>query len=161
MSSGEFRHLVRVSGFDCRGDLQAWVALTKIKGVNRRFALAVLRVLDIDPWERLGYLSEEDISRIDEVIKNPVENGIPVWFLNRRKDVWTGEDKHIVGADLIYVLKRDIDVMKKAKSWKGIRHALGLKVRGQKTRTSGRKGITIGVTKSKKEKAREKARKLG
>jgi len=109
----------------------------------------------------LGYLSEEDISRIDEVIKNPVENGIPVWFLNRRKDVWAGEDKHIVGADLIYVLKRDIDVMKKAKSWKGIRHALGLKVRGQKTRTSGRKGITIGVTKGKKEKAREKARKLG
>ena len=157
MSSEEFRHLVRVSGFDCRGDLQAWVALTKIKGVSRRFALAVLRVLDIDPWQRMGYLSEEDVSRIEEVIKNPVENGIPEWFLNRRKDVWTGEDKHLVGADLRYVLKRDIDIMKKTKSWKGIRHALGLKVRGQKTRTTGRRGLTLGVSKRKKEE--EKARK--
>lgn len=157
MSSGDFRHLVRVSGFDCRGDLQAWVALTKIKGVSRRFALAVLRVLDIDPWQRMGYLSEEDVSRIEEVIKNPVENGIPEWFLNRRKDVWTGEDKHLVGADLSYVLKRDIDIMKKTKSWKGIRHALGLKVRGQKTRTTGRRGLTLGVSKRKKEE--EKARK--
>lgn len=157
MSSGDFKHLVRVSGFDCRGDLQAWVALSKIKGLNKRFALAVLRVLDIDPWQRMGYLSEEDVSRIEEVIKNPVENGIPEWFLNRRKDVWTGEDKHLVGADLSYVLKRDIDIMKKTKSWKGIRHALGLKVRGQKTRTTGRRGLTLGVSKRKKEE--EKARK--
>ena len=37
--------------------------------------------------------------------------------------------------------------MKEIRNWRGIRHALGLKVRGQRTRTSGRSGKAVGVKK--------------
>ncbi|MEM2885380.1 MAG: 30S ribosomal protein S13, partial [Thermoproteota archaeon] len=30
--------------------------------------------------------------------------------------------------------------------WKGLRHSLGLKVRGQRTKTTGREGRTLGVS---------------
>jgi hypothetical protein len=39
--------------------------------------------------------------------------------------------------------------MKKIKTHKGIRHHWGLKVRGQRTKTTGRRGATVGVTKKK------------
>jgi small subunit ribosomal protein S13 len=54
-----------------------------------------------------------------------------------------------VGSDLVLQTKADIDQMKKMKSWKGIRHTYGLKVRGQRTRTTGRKGKAIGVKKKR------------
>ena len=44
-------------------------------------------------------------------------------------------------------VKSDIDFMTDIRSWKGIRHSLGLKVRGQRTRTTGRKGRAVGVAK--------------
>jgi small subunit ribosomal protein S13 len=37
--------------------------------------------------------------------------------------------------------------MKDIRTWKGIRHSLGLKVRGQRTRTTGRSGKAVGVKK--------------
>lgn len=55
----------------------------------------------------------------------------------------------MVGAELIYFVKEDIEREKRIKSWRGVRHALGLKVRGQRTRTTGRLGVTVGVRKKK------------
>jgi small subunit ribosomal protein S13 len=74
--------------------------------------------------------------------------GIPAWALNRRKDPETGSNFHLMGSDLDFVLKADIDRERFVGSWRGIRHSLGLKVRGQRTRTTGRKGRTIGVRKA-------------
>jgi len=71
--------------------------------------------------------------------------GIPNWMLNRRKDLETGKDLHLIGSDLEFRVKQDIEFMKSIKSWKGWRHSLGLKVRGQRTRTTGRTGRTVGV----------------
>jgi small subunit ribosomal protein S13 len=71
-------------------------------------------------------------------------------MLNRQKDLVTGEDLHLVGTDLIDSLRVDIEREKKTRSWRGIRHYLGLPVRGQRTKTSGRKGATIGVTRKKR-----------
>ena len=42
-------------------------------------------------------------------------------------------------------IKEDIQREMKIKSWRGVRHSLGLKVRGQRTRTTGRKGGPVGV----------------
>ncbi|MEM4165256.1 MAG: 30S ribosomal protein S13 [Nitrososphaerales archaeon] len=53
-----------------------------------------------------------------------------------------------MGADLELAVKNDIEREKMVGSWRGIRHSLGLKVRGQRTRTTGRKGRTVGVRKS-------------
>jgi len=145
-----FRHIVRIAATDIDGNLNTLHGLAEIKGVGISFANAICRILGIDPKMKIGFLTDEEISKIEGVLKNPREYGIPPWMLNRRKDYETGEDKHLISADLIYYVKQDIEREKKIKSWRGIRHALGMKVRGQRTRTTGRTGVTVGVRKRRK-----------
>jgi small subunit ribosomal protein S13 len=80
-------------------------------------------------------------------MRDPSKFGIPGWMLNRRKDLDTGKDQHLISADLILKAKMDIEQMKDIKSWKGYRHAYGLKARGQRTKTTGRAGKALGVKK--------------
>jgi small subunit ribosomal protein S13 len=144
-----FKHIVRIAATDLDGSLPVPYALSKIKGVGYNFALAICKILKIDPWIRLGYLDEETLKTIENIIYNPQDYKIPPWYFNRRKDLDTGLDKHLVGSELIYYVRSDIERMMRTKSWKGVRHALGLKVRGQRTATTGRTGVTVGVRKKK------------
>ncbi|AEM39825.1 ribosomal protein S13P [Pyrolobus fumarii 1A] len=146
----QFRHIVRVAGTDLDGRLKVPFALAKIKGVGITFAYALCRLLGIDPEKRAGYLTDAEIQKIEQALKDPKAIGIPSWMLNRRKDYETGRDMHLIGAELIYYARQDIERLKRIKSWRGIRHALGLKVRGQRTRTTGRTGMTVGVSKRRK-----------
>lgn len=123
--------------------------LTQITGIGRRFAQAIVRVAKIDPNLRIGAVSEKDLNRIEEIILNPIENGIPNWMVNRPKDLRTGEDLHVIGNRLEITVKRDIDRMKKMKSYKGVRHHMKLKVRGQRTKSTGRHGLVVGVVRRK------------
>jgi len=148
--SREFRHIVRVTDTDIDGTLKVGYALTKIKGVSISLANAILKKAGINPEIRLGLLSEEQVKKIEDVLLNPAKYGIPSWLLNRRKDLETGKDLHLLSSDLVLRTKMDIDLMKKIKSWKGYRHAYGLKVRGQRTRTTGRTGKTVGVSKKRR-----------
>ena len=148
--SREFRHIVRVTDTDINGTLKVGYALTKIKGVNISLANAILKKAGVNPEIRLGLLSEEQVKKIEDVLLNPAKYGIPSWLLNRRKDLETGKDLHLLSSDLVLRTKMDIDLMKKIKSWKGYRHAYGLKVRGQRTRTTGRTGKTVGVSKKRR-----------
>ncbi|RLG81696.1 MAG: 30S ribosomal protein S13 [Thermoprotei archaeon] len=145
-----FRYIVRIAATDVDGDLKTIYGLAEVKGVGISLANAVCRVLGLDPDMKIGYLTDEEIQKIESVIANPAKYGIPEWMLNRRKDYATGQNIHLVGADLIYYVRQDIEREKKIKSWRGVRHALGLKVRGQRTRTTGRTGITVGVKKRRK-----------
>ena len=148
--SGEFRHIVRMADTDLDGSQKVAYALTKIKGVGIRLAGAIVRVAGVNPEERLGNLTDEEIERLEDAIRNPLKYGISPYLLNRQRDPTTGKDLHLIGADLTLQVKADIDLMKKIKCWKGVRHSLGLKVRGQRTRTTGRKGATVGVRRKKK-----------
>ena len=145
--SREFRHIVRFIGTDLDGSKKVVYGLSKIRGVGPNFAQAVVKSARINPEARIGTLSEADISRVEDVIRDPLKHGIPSRLVNRRKDVETGRDMHLVGPDLALKLKADVDLMKDIRSWKGIRHSLGLKVRGQRTRTTGRSGKAVGVKK--------------
>ena len=149
MSQTQFRHIVRIAGTDIDGRLKVPYALAKIKGVGVVFAYALCRLLGIDPEKRAGYLTDAEIQKIEQALRDPKAIGIPSWMLNRRKDYETGKDMHLIGADLIYYARRDIEREKRIRSWRGIRHALGLKVRGQKTSRTGRVGMTVGVSRSK------------
>ena len=124
--------------------------LTQIMGIGRRFAQAIVRVGRIDPNLRIGAISEKELNQVEEIILNPIENGIPNWMVNRPKDLRTGEDLHIIGNKLEITVKRDIDRMKKIRSYKGVRHHLRLKVRGQRTKSTGRHGLVVGVVRRKK-----------
>lgn len=123
--------------------------LTQITGIGRRFAQAIVKVAKIDPNLRIGAVAEKDLNLIEEIILNPIENGIPDWMVNRPKDLRTGEDLHIIGNRLEITVKRDIDRMKKMKSYKGVRHRMKLKVRGQRTKSTGRHGLVVGVVRRK------------
>ena len=127
------------------GNAKVEHGLTQIMGVGRRFAQAIVSVAKIDPKTRIGVLSEKDLNRIEEIIAKPIQNGIPNWMVNRPKDLRTGEDLHVIANKLEITVKRDIDRMKKIKSYKGVRHHLKLKVRGQRTKSTGRHGLVVGV----------------
>jgi len=150
LSSEEYRYLVRVAGTDLDGSKKLAYALTGIKGVGIRLAESIIRVVGLDPNIRMGFISDQDVRKIEEVLANPVKYGIPKWMVNRQKDISSGEYLHLTGSDLTLAIKTDIDDMRKMKSYRGIRHALGLKVRGQHTKTTGRKGQTVGVRRKKK-----------
>jgi len=126
------------------------VGLTKIRGVGYMFANTILNLLKINPNQRIGYLSSEQVKSIESIIKNPSASNFPSWFLNRRKDVETGEDKHLITSDIAFTVRNDIEREKTSGSWRGIRHMFGLKVRGQRTRCTGRKGGAVGVAKGGK-----------
>ncbi|WFO76009.1 30S ribosomal protein S13 [Desulfurococcaceae archaeon MEX13E-LK6-19] len=150
MSEAGLRYIVRIAGTDIDGTLKTAYGLAEIKGVGVNLAYALCRVLGIDPEKRIGFLTDQEIKKIEEALKDPAAYGIPTWMLNRRKDYETGKDMHLIGAELIYYVKQDIEREKRIKSYRGIRHALGLKVRGQRTRTTGRLGITVGVRKKRR-----------
>src|SRR5256884_1252918 len=145
--SREFRLILRFMGTDIDGTKKVAYGLGKIRGVGPNLAFAVVRAAKINPEARMGALSDGELSRVEDVIKDPLKHGIPPRMVNRRKDIETGRDMHLVGADLALKIKSDIDLMKDIKSWKGVRHSLGLKVRGQRTRTTGRSGKAVGVKK--------------
>lgn len=145
----ETRLIVRIIGTDLDGTLRAPYALTKIKGINVNLAKIILKKAKVNLDARMGFLTEEEIEKIEDIIKKPMKYGLPYWLLNRRKDLETGKDIHLINADLILKNKIDIDMMKKTKSWRGYRHSYGLKVRGQRTKTTGRRGKAVGVRKKR------------
>ncbi len=108
---------------------------------------AVLRKAGVNPDLRVGFLTESDVSKIEDVLKDPVKYNLPSWLFNRRKDTETGKDMHLLSAELILHQKTDIDQAKEIRSWRGYRHAYSLKVRGQRTKTTGRAGKALGVKK--------------
>ncbi len=142
-----FREQIYLRNLRVRVDGNAKVefGLTQIRGIGPRFAQAIVKIAKINPGLRIGAISEKDLNRIEEIILNPVENGIPYWMVNRKKDLRTGEDLHITGSRLEIANKRDIDRMRKMRSYKGVRHHLHLKVRGQRTKSTGRHGLVVGV----------------
>ena len=123
------------------------IALTQIKGVGYMFANSIINNLKIDSSLRIGNLSNEQIKSIENIIQNPTSSNFPSWFLNRRKDVETGEDKHLITSDIDFTVRNDVEREKATGSWRGYRHMFGLKVRGQRTRCTGRKGGAVGVAK--------------
>ena len=145
--SKEFRHIVRITETDLAGTEKVLYALSNIKGIGVGLANAILRKAGINPGTRIGNLTEADTEKIEDVIRNLDKYNIPSWLFNRQKDVETGKNLHLIGSDLVLRSKLDIDQMKAIRSWRGYRHSYGLKVRGQRTKTTGRSGKAMGVKK--------------
>jgi len=145
--SREFRHILRIRGTDVDGSKKLAYGLTEIKGIGLSLSNAIIKMGGFRSEARLGSLTDAEITKIEDIITDPSKYSIPSRLLNRRKDLESGRDLHLVTADLTLRTKTDIDFMKNIKSWKGVRHSLGLKVRGQRTKTTGRSGKAVGVKK--------------
>lgn len=145
----EFRALLRIVDKDVNGEDSIWLALTKVKGCDFMLSNAICFVLGLPKEEKCGYLTEQDVEQIEDCMQHPIKYGIPLWMLNRRKDLETGEDRHLVGSNLTLQQNLDIKALKKIRNYRGIKHIKGKRVRGQRSRTTGRKGTTVGVTRQK------------
>ncbi|HHL41512.1 30S ribosomal protein S13 [Candidatus Bathyarchaeota archaeon] len=147
--SREFNYIVRLHGTNIDGTKMVPYAITEVKGVGVRLARAIVKQLGLDATERLGSLSDADVKKLETAIDDPVSIGLPIWMLNRQKDPMTGDDLHLLASDLDLRIKDDIDLMRETRSWKGDRHSRGLKVRGQRTKTTGRTGRSVGVSRAR------------
>lgn len=141
----EFRQMIRLLDKDINGNMQTMHALTRVYGIKYFLSNAVCNLAQIDRAKKIGSLSDQELQKIQSIVKNPAE--IPSWAFNRKKDRETGKDLHLVGADLKFNKELDIKHLRKIKCYRGVRHSLGLPVRGQRTRSNFRQGKTVGVKK--------------
>jgi small subunit ribosomal protein S13 len=149
LSVSEYKHILRIAGKDVEGSKKLLVAISEIKGVGYNFAQVLTQSLNVNPNIRVGFLTDKEIREIEEAIANPTRFGVPEWYLNRRKDMDSGTTHHLITSDLDFAIANDIEREKTVMSWRGYRHMFGLRVRGQRTRTTGRKGGAVGVKKTK------------
>jgi small subunit ribosomal protein S13 len=149
LSATEYKYILRIAGKDIEGSKKLIVAISEIKGVGYNFAQVLTQTLNINPDKRVGFLTENEIHEIEQAISNPSKAGFPQWYLNRRKNTDTGSDQHMITSDLDFATSNDVEREKLVMSWRGYRHMFGLRVRGQCTRTTGRKGGAVGVKKVK------------
>ncbi len=137
------RRIVRILTTDIDGSLNVQRALRRIKGVSFMFSRSVCTATGIDPKRKIGQLTDGELKTLEGFIKKPQ---LPGWMLNRRKDPETGLDMHTTMADLDFKKREDINVLRRIRAYKGIRHELGQPVRGQRTRSSFRTSKTVGVS---------------
>lgn len=151
----ELKYFVRIANTDLDGNKSIKQTLTKIKGIGFMFSNAILNTTSIEKTKKTGYLSDEEAAKIESVIKDPSKFSIPSWLLNRKKDPEDNADKHLIGPTLTFTQDNDIKMMKKIKSYRGVRHSLGQPVRGQRTKSNFRKnkGKVMGVKKKDSSKA--------
>lgn len=157
----EFGELIRLADKDIKGNVSVYMALTHVRGIDFMMANAICSILNLDREAKCGYLTQEQIGKIEDVMKHPEKYGIPAWLYNHRKDIETGVDKHLVASDLRLQNEMDIRFLRRIRVYRGVRHAKGSKkVRGQRTRSTGRKGGIIGVIRKKKGAPEGQAKKL-
>ncbi len=142
--SSDFRFIVRIANTDLDGNKSVVTALTGIKGVGTRLAEIIADRVEVSRSGRIGDLTEDKTDDIENLVLEMAED-IPTWLFNRKKDYESGEDIHLVGPELDMTRRGDINRMKMIRCYKGIRHERGQKVRGQRTRSNGRTGLTVGV----------------
>ena len=106
----------RIVGVDVPNDKPTWIALTYIHGVGRYVSRKILTEANIDPLLRAGKLTEDEVSRISQIIDRDLE----------------------VEGQLRRRVSQDIARLRDIACYRGIRHRRGLPVRGQQTQSNAR-----------------------
>ncbi|KAK9894561.1 ribosomal protein S13 [Cystobasidium minutum MCA 4210] len=142
-----FQHILRLLNTNIDGKRKIQYALTEIKGVGRRYANVVCKKADVDLAKRAGELNPDELERIVTILQNPTQYKIPTWFLNRQRDIIDGKNSQLLSNQLDSKLREDLERLKRIRNHRGIRHYWGVKVRGQHTKTTGRRGKTMAAKK--------------
>lgn len=140
----DIQYFVRIGQTDLDGTKSVERALTDMNGIGRRVARIIAEKADVDRTAVLGKLDEDTIDTVVEHVEGYAEE-VPSWLTNHQDDFFTGETTHEIGNDLNMSRRQDINRMKMIDSYKGVRHNRGQKVRGQRTKSTGRTEGTIGV----------------
>ena len=140
----DIQYFVRIGQTDLDGTKSVERALTDMNGVGRRVARIIAEKADVDRRDVIGALDEEKIDEIVDLVQGYADE-VPEWLTNHQRDFFTGETTHEVGNDLDMSRRQDINRMKMVDTYRGVRHKRGQKVRGQRTKSTGRTEGTIGV----------------
>lgn len=106
----------RIVGVDVPNNKPVWIALTYIHGIGRHTASMVLKEAGIDKAVKVGRLTEDEVSRITQII----------------------DRECIVEGQLRRQVSQNIARLRDIACYKGIRHRRGLPVHGQQTRSNAR-----------------------
>ncbi|RVD90737.1 40S ribosomal protein S18 [Tubulinosema ratisbonensis] len=143
------QHIIRMFNTNVDGNRRVAAALTQIRGMGKRISDAIVKRSGIDPSKRAGELSQEELDLLTECIANPKKLNLPDWMFNRRNDPVDGTTSHLVGTQIDAVFRLQLEKGKKIGLVRAYRLMNGLKVRGQKTKSNGRGGKTVGVSRKK------------
>jgi small subunit ribosomal protein S13 len=94
----------------------------------------------------IGNLPEATVDGLEAVLGS-LPDRLPAWMLNHPSEYATGATRHFLAGDLETSRRDDVNLMKMVRSYRGVRHERGQKVRGQRTRSNGRTGMATGVLK--------------
>jgi len=141
-----FRYIVRVANTDLDGTRSTALALTRVRGLGLRLAETTCRLAHVDPHEMIGNLPEATVEGFETILQT-LPSQVPRWMVNHPTEPVAGETVHLFGPDLDTRRRDDVNVMKMIRSYRGVRHERGQKVRGQRTRSNGRTGMAAGVLK--------------
>jgi len=144
----DFSYILRMADSDIDGLRPIAIGLTSIKGIGMRTSQQICRLAGINGKTLGGHLSEEEQDSLRSAIDDYATT-VPWWLVNRQRDLGTNEDAHIVAMEVKMTRDDDISRMAGIKAYRGMRHRSGHKVRGQRLRSNGRKGSTLGVEKKK------------
>lgn len=148
----DFKYIVRLANTDLDGKYQVIPAIAIVKGLGIRTAAIIATRAGVNAYQKIGDLKDEDVVKLQASIDS-LADAVPPWMLNRRKDIETGDDNHLIGTDVEIKLRDDLNRLKKIRTYRGVRHEGGQKVRGQRSRANGRTGLTLGVQKVKQPQA--------
>ena len=108
--------MARIAGIDLPREKRIEIGLTYIYGIGRTSATKILAEAGVDPDIRVKNLSEEDETKLREVIARD----------------------YVVEGDLRRNVAMDIKRLTEIGCYRGIRHRKGLPVRGQRSKTNAR-----------------------
>ena len=144
----DFNYILRLADSDIDGLSRIGMGLTSVKGVGARTAMAICEIAGVDKEKLGGHLNDEELQQIRDAIESyPTE--VPLWMLNRQRDIETGDELHLFSMDVSMTQDDDIARLRATKAYRGLRHAARKRVRGQRTRSNGRSGLTLGVQRKK------------
>eukprot|EP01063_Lacrimia_lanifica_P031113 TRINITY_DN5067_c0_g1_i1.p2 TRINITY_DN5067_c0_g1~~TRINITY_DN5067_c0_g1_i1.p2 ORF type:complete len:154 (+),score=61.51 TRINITY_DN5067_c0_g1_i1:61-522(+) len=149
MGGEDFQHMLRILNTNVDGKSKVPFAIRVVKGVGRRLAFVACQRAGVDANRRAGTLANDEVERIVQVISKPEEYKVPTWFLNRIRDPKDGTTMQCLSNQVDNKIREDLERLKKMRAHRGLRHLWGLRVRGQHTKTTGRRGRTVGVSKKK------------
>jgi small subunit ribosomal protein S13 len=139
----DLRYFVRIGQTDLDGTKSVERSLSEMNGIGRRAARIIAQNAGISRTATFGRLADDEIDAIVEEVEGFAENN-PEWLANHR-GYYDGEITHETGNDLELTRRQDINRLQMISAYRGVRHQRGQKVRGQRTRSTGRSEGTIGV----------------
>jgi small subunit ribosomal protein S13 len=140
----DIRYFVRIGQTDLDGTKTVERSLTDMNGIGQRTARIICQEVGVDRTATFGRLDDDVIDSVIEAVEGYADS-VPDWLNNHQKGYFDGETTHQVGNDLQMTRRNDINRMKMISSYRGVRHKRGQKVRGQRTKSTGRTEGTIGV----------------